>query len=104
MKKTIRLLFGIFILTGLITKTNAQSGTVVAGGNASGTGGTASYSVGEVAYSTITSSGGIVIQGIQQEMAGGQQAQAAAPSQQPMPSPAQAEPSMAAPMPQGSAQ
>ncbi len=66
MKKTIRLLFGIFLLTGLITKTNAQSGTVVAGGNASGTGGTASYSVGEVAYSTITSSGGIVIQGIQQ--------------------------------------
>ena len=45
-----------------------------------------------------------LIQGIQQEMAGGQQAQAAAPSQQPMPSPAQAEPSMAAPMPQGSAQ
>ena len=66
MKKTIRFLFGIFLLTGLITKTNAQSGTVVAGGNASGTGGTASYSVGEVEYTTITSSGGIVIQGIQQ--------------------------------------
>jgi len=66
MKKTIRLLFSSLFLLGLAIESNAQSGTVVAGGNASGTGGTASYSVGEVAYTTINSTGGIVIQGIQQ--------------------------------------
>jgi len=40
-----------------------------------------------------------IIQGLQQEMAGGQQAQMANPSQQPVPSPAEGRMSAAAPMP-----
>lgn len=44
---------------------NAQSNTVTAGGSAVGTGGSVSFSVGEIAYTT-NSSGGLIIQGVQQ--------------------------------------
>jgi len=44
----------------------AQSTNLASGGNASGNGGTASYSVGQIFYSTISGANGIVAQGVQQ--------------------------------------
>jgi hypothetical protein len=47
-------------------KINAQKGSIAAGGNASGAGGKVSYSIGQVAYTTVAGSGGSVSQGLQQ--------------------------------------
>ena len=44
----------------------AQQGTVACGGEASGSGGTASYTIGQIDYVTATGSNGSVTQGIQQ--------------------------------------
>jgi hypothetical protein len=44
----------------------AQHSTVTSGGNASGIGGTVSYSLGQVAYTIAEGSGGFVAQGVQQ--------------------------------------
>jgi hypothetical protein len=44
----------------------AQNGTVSSGGDASGTGGSISYSVGQIDYITQNGSGGIITQGLQQ--------------------------------------
>ncbi len=44
----------------------AQKGTVAAGGNATGSGGSVSFSVGQVDYITATGTGGRITQGIQQ--------------------------------------
>jgi hypothetical protein len=44
----------------------AQQATVAAGGTASGNGGTVSYSIGQVVYTTATGSNGSVAQGVQQ--------------------------------------
>jgi hypothetical protein len=44
----------------------AQEAVTASGGNAAGSGGTVSYTVGQVAYSTYTSSSGTVTQGVQQ--------------------------------------
>lgn len=44
----------------------AQEATVTSGADATGTGGTVSYSIGQVAYVTDTSSEGTVTQGVQQ--------------------------------------
>jgi hypothetical protein len=55
------LLFGFFIQNAL-----AQKSVVASGGNATGTGGKVSYSIGQVAYTTATGTGGKVTQGVQQ--------------------------------------
>ncbi len=47
-------------------KINAQKGSIASGGNAYGAGGKVSYSVGQVAYTTFTGSGGSILQGLQQ--------------------------------------
>lgn len=60
--KKITLLFMLFWLPKLI----AQEAKVTSGGNATGSGGTASYSIGQVAYKTQTGTNGIVTQGVQQ--------------------------------------
>ena len=44
----------------------AQQATVAAGGTASGNGGTVSYSIGQVVYTTATGSNGSMAQGVQQ--------------------------------------
>jgi len=44
----------------------AQTTISTAGGNASGSGGTVSYTVGQVAYSTQTTTSGTITQGVQQ--------------------------------------
>lgn len=48
------------------TTLHAQQATVATGGNATGTGGSASYSVGQPAYTTLSAAGGTVAQGVQQ--------------------------------------
>jgi len=65
-KKTkyyVAFLFSIGMLT-----TNAQENTVSSGANASGAGGTVSYSVGQAFYITCSDSSGSASQGVQQPM------------------------------------
>ena len=52
----------LFITIGL----QAQEATVSSGGDAIGTGGSSSYSVGQIVYTTQTGSNGSVAQGVQQ--------------------------------------
>jgi len=61
LKLSVILLFGLG-LTGL----QAQESLNTTGGNASGNGGSASYSVGQIVYNTNTGTNGSVSQGIQQ--------------------------------------
>jgi len=62
-KKTITSM--AFLLLGL-GGLHAQESPTATGGEATGTGGTASYSVGQVVYTTNTGSNGSVAQGVQQ--------------------------------------
>jgi hypothetical protein len=55
------LLFGIAIVTA-----QAQESVNATGGNASGSGGTTAYSIGQVVYTTNTGSNGSVAEGVQQ--------------------------------------
>ena len=54
------------LMLGFALTTQAQQANVAAGGNASGSGGTVAYSVGQVVYTTHTGSTGTVAQGVQQ--------------------------------------
>ena len=54
-----------FLLLGL-GGLHAQESPTASGGEATGTGGTASYSVGQVVYTTNTDATGTVTQGVQQ--------------------------------------
>ena len=54
------------LLLSLGLTAQAQQATVVAGGTASGNGGTVSYSIGQVVYTNATGSAGSVAQGVQQ--------------------------------------
>ena len=65
MKQKKRMTIITFLLLG-IGVTNAQETVTTTGGEASGTGGTASYSVGQVVYTTATGTNGSVAQGVQQ--------------------------------------
>lgn len=62
MKKVFFLCLSIFGAAGI----HAQSNTVSAGGVATGGGGTVSFTVGQIAYSTSSGNGGSVAQGVQQ--------------------------------------
>jgi hypothetical protein len=53
-------------LFGFGTTVQAQNSIPAAGGNASGSGGTVSYSVGQLVYTTNTGTNGTVAQGVQQ--------------------------------------
>ena len=55
----------LFILFSTLN-TNAQEAIVASGGDASGTGGSVSYTVGQVAYTTASGTGGSVAAGVQQ--------------------------------------
>ncbi|MDD4149703.1 MAG: T9SS type A sorting domain-containing protein [Bacteroidales bacterium] len=62
-----RLKFSAVLLLGLgITSLQAQTSINATGGNASGSGGSVSYSVGQVVYTTNTGTNGSVAQGVQQ--------------------------------------
>jgi hypothetical protein len=54
------------LLLGLGLTANAQQATNAIGGDASGSGGTAAFSIGQVVYTTHTGSNGSVAQGVQQ--------------------------------------
>lgn len=61
------LVFSTLLLFGPgLTGVYAQSAILTAGGNTSGSGGSVSYSVGQVVYTTNTGSGGSEVQGVQQ--------------------------------------
>ena len=66
MKNIFRLCLVWIILAGISTCAVAQGIPVAAGGDAKGSGGTVSYSVGEAVYTTKKSASGFVIEGIQQ--------------------------------------
>ena len=55
----------ILVAAGM-TGLNAQQTVAASGGNGTGTGGSVSYTAGQVAYTTIAGSGGSVSQGVQQ--------------------------------------
>ncbi|HLV43281.1 MAG TPA: T9SS type A sorting domain-containing protein [Brumimicrobium sp.] len=57
------------LLLGIGITANAQHATTASGGDASGSGGSTAYSIGQVAYTTQTSSTGTVNQGVQQTYA-----------------------------------
>lgn len=62
-----RLKLSAVLLLGLgLTGLQAQEAIPATGGNASGSGGSASYSVGQVVYTTNTGTNGSVAQGVQQ--------------------------------------
>ncbi len=61
--------FGVAILFTFaisLSTVSAQEGVIATGGNASGSVGSASYSVGQVVYTTNTGANGSVVQGVQQ--------------------------------------
>jgi hypothetical protein len=55
----------LLFLLGIV-KINAQNAIITSGGNATGTGGKVSYSIGQVAYKTQTGTTGTITQGVQQ--------------------------------------
>jgi len=63
MKKHLMILFLLGCIAGIL---QAQSNLVAAGGDASGEGGSVSYSAGQLDYSTKDGPGGILTEGIQQ--------------------------------------
>lgn len=64
--KQLNKLFIAFCLFGYGVQLTAQNAIPITGGNASGTGGTVSYTIGEAVYTTNTGNNGSVAQGIQQ--------------------------------------
>jgi hypothetical protein len=63
--KTI-ILFCCLLLGWWTLSLKAQNGTVAAGGDMTGSGGSVSYSIGQVDYITVSGSGGTITQGLQQ--------------------------------------
>ncbi len=62
-----QLKLGVLLLSGFgLAGLQAQQGVPAAGGDASGSGGTAGYSVGQIVYTTNTGTNGSAAQGIQQ--------------------------------------
>ena len=62
-----RLKLSILLVISLgLTKLNAQEAVTTSGGNASGSGGSISYTVGQVVYTSNKSSSGSISQGVQQ--------------------------------------
>lgn len=64
--KKIKILILLFLLGIFSPKLQAQQAIVASGGNAAGSGGTASFSVGQVTYTYVSGSNGSVGQGVQQ--------------------------------------
>jgi hypothetical protein len=66
MKRKIKLLCSLFIFCAVIEAANAQETVPAAGGSATGTGGSVTYTVGQVADSVLTGTNGFIVQGVQQ--------------------------------------
>lgn len=67
MKRNQRTFLSLFI-TGIsfVTTSYSQESIVIAGGDATGPGGTSSFSMGQINYSSLPGNGGYVTQGVQQ--------------------------------------
>lgn len=63
--KHLNKVLSVFSLFVLATTIEAQSFIPAAGGNASGSGGTVSYTIGQVVYTTVSGTGGNLTQGVQ---------------------------------------
>lgn len=61
-----KLLIIIFLLMYWIADTSGQQNTITSGGNEYGTGGSVSYSFGQIDYATTTGVGGSIMEGLQQ--------------------------------------
>ena len=61
-----KIILVFMLLAGSFMTTKAQHATLSAGGEASGSGGTASYSIGQSLYITNSGDGGSISQGVQQ--------------------------------------
>ena len=61
-------LITVFILILGLTGVHAQQAITTAGSEATGDGGTISYSVGQIAYKTITGTNGTITEGVQQPL------------------------------------
>ncbi|MBI9069935.1 MAG: T9SS type A sorting domain-containing protein [Salinivirgaceae bacterium] len=61
-----RILFALFSIVLCLTHLQAQQAIPASGSNASGSGGTASYTIGQLVYTTNTGTTGSVAQGVQQ--------------------------------------
>ncbi|OXB04237.1 T9SS type A sorting domain-containing protein [Flavobacterium pectinovorum] len=67
MKRNQQTFFILFIASiSFTTNSYSQESVVVAGGSAEGTGGTSSYSIGQIVYTSLTGTDQYVVQGIQQ--------------------------------------
>jgi hypothetical protein len=66
MKQLLQIALKIYLFLGIFLTLYAQDAILTLGGDASGTGGSASYSVGQVVYTIHTATGGSVAQGVQQ--------------------------------------
>ena len=66
MNPKIRLLCSSSLFCLFAAVAQGQEAIPVAGGTAAGTGGSATYTVGQVAYSVVTGTNGFIIQGVQQ--------------------------------------
>ncbi len=67
MKRTLLNLLALILLLGIgLSDLKAQQTVITSGGNASGSGGSVSYSVGQIVYTTNTGTNGSVAQGVQQ--------------------------------------
>ena len=64
--KNLRKVLIAFCLFGYGTAIQAQEAVAAAGGEATGSGGTVSYTIGQIDYTTNTGAGGTITQGVQQ--------------------------------------
>jgi hypothetical protein len=65
MKKSTGAIFS-FCIFGLVTMLQAQNAIPATGGNATGSGGSVSYTIGQVVYTTNSGTNGSAVQGVQQ--------------------------------------
>jgi hypothetical protein len=66
MKQKMMKLSVLLLIASGLTRVHAQQAITASGGEASGSGGTVSYSVGQVVYTTSTGANGSVAQGVEQ--------------------------------------
>jgi len=62
----IKILLFFLLMSGFTMTIEAQNALTTTGGNATGTGGTVSYTVGQIANSTLSGTNGAITQGVQQ--------------------------------------
>jgi hypothetical protein len=65
-KMRTRIVLFAFFMVLFVSASSAQSAIITSGGNASGSGGTVSYTIGQVGYSSYSGNGGTVNLGVQQ--------------------------------------